>query len=191
MRDLSAGLCCGILFELLWLRRPPVGGAIAPDVTLSSIATVAVSAGVRSATGADVTPVVFLCFLGLLPVAFVGKKLDEVLRLGLAKIARPAEALLADGRDRAVSVHFIAALGLGFSLAFLALFPVIVCSSFLLSHLFPLIPVPLKRALGFGYYMVPLVGVADLLLERQEKRFMILFVVGFSLALLGGLIVGR
>jgi len=191
MGDLAVGLYTGVLFELLWLRQRPVGGAIAPDVTLASIATAAVAVTVRASTGCDAIPLVFLCFLCLLPVCFVGMKLDEWLRVGLGKIARLAEVSLSDGRDTVVTVHFVLGLGLGFSVAFVALVPIIFCFSFALSAMVPLIPASVLRALGFGYYVVPLVGVADLLLELQEDRFTILFAVGFVLALLVGLIAGR
>ena len=96
--DTAAGVAAGILFELLWLRIPPVGGFIAPDVTMASIATAAVAAGVRSSTDVGVTAGVFLSFLFLLPLCVVGKKVDELLRLGLGKIAGFAERDQKEGR---------------------------------------------------------------------------------------------
>jgi mannose/fructose/N-acetylgalactosamine-specific phosphotransferase system component IIC len=133
MGDITVGVASGVIFELLWLRRPPVGGFIAPDVTLASIATAAVSAGVRSSVDVGIASVVFLSFLVLLPVCFIGKKMDEILRLGLGKIARIAEKSQINGRDRAVGLYFLSALVLGFSAASLVLVPTILCFTFLLT----------------------------------------------------------
>ncbi|MEW6139086.1 MAG: PTS sugar transporter subunit IIC [Thermodesulfobacteriota bacterium] len=187
--DLSAGIASGVLFELLWLRRPPVGGFIAPDVTLASVATAAVSACVRSATDLGLTAVVFVCFLFLLPVCFAGRKMDERLRLGLGKISRSAAKLQTDGRDAVVWLHIGAGLALGFSLAFLLLAPVIYIGAVVLSRLAPLIPPILDRALSFGYFSVPLVGIADLLLGLEDKETIVLFALGFLVALGGALII--
>lgn len=189
--DLPAGVASGLLCELLWLSRPPVGGFIAPDVSLTSVATTAVAAGIRSASGSDLTAVVFLCFLVVSPVAFVGRRLDEMLRVALNRIAGAAGWLQGDGRDRIICLHFAAALALGFSLGFLLLVPVILCATFLLGHVVPIIPASLKRALAFGYYVVPLLGVVDLLVRMRERRFVVLFSLGFLAALLGSLILCR
>ena len=187
--DLSAGIASGVLFELLWLRRPPVGGFIAPDVTLASVATAAVSACVRSEADLGLTAVVFLCFLFLLPLCFAGRKIDERLRLRLGKISRSAAKLQADGCDAAVWAHMVGGLALGFSLAFLLLAPVIYVGAVVLSRLAPFIPPVLDRALGFGYFSVPLVGIADFLLGLKNKESMVLFALGFLVALGGALVI--
>ena len=41
--DIPLGLAVGVLFEVLWLRRPPIGGFIAPDVTFSTAIASAVA----------------------------------------------------------------------------------------------------------------------------------------------------
>ena len=73
--DINSGLASGLIFEMLWLRRPPLGGFIGPDVTLASIAVSSVSAAVRSETGVDLLPVVLMSFLLLFPVSFLGTRL--------------------------------------------------------------------------------------------------------------------
>ena len=187
MGDTAAGVAAGILFELLWLRIPPVGGFIAPDVTMASIATAAVAAGVRSSTDVGVTAGVFLSFLFLLPLCVVGKKVDELLRLGLGKIAGFAERDQKEGRDRVVYLHFLTALGLGFCAAFLVLVPTIVCFTALLGPMVQALPKSVIRSLGFGFYLVPLLGAADCMLGLREPRHKVLFAGGLLAAVVGGL----
>jgi len=187
--DVAAGVASGVLFELLWLRRPPVGGFIAPDVTLASVATAAVASGLRSSTSADLTSIVFLCFVVLVPVCFVGQRLDERLRVQLGKLSRFAAAAQADGRDIGVYLYFATALGLGFLFAFLFLTPVVFLATYALSTLVPAIPASVDRALSFGYFVAPLVGIADLLLSLEGREGLVLFALGFLAAIGGALIV--
>ncbi|HMK36364.1 MAG TPA: PTS sugar transporter subunit IIC [Desulfomonilaceae bacterium] len=190
MGDLEAGLASGLLFEMLWLRRPPVGGYIPPDATLGSISTAAVSALVRTANGGPLTSTVFLCFLFLFPVAFLGKHIDVQLRIRLGNIARKAEAALEAGGERNVYRYFASALLLGFTVAFVILFPAILWGSLLLTELAPRLPPSVVRGLGFGFYAVPLLGTADLMAGLNERRYVILFVIGLVISLGGGLILG-
>jgi mannose/fructose/N-acetylgalactosamine-specific phosphotransferase system component IIC len=176
--DIAAGVASGLLFEFLWLRTPPVGGFIAPDATLAAIATAAVSAGVESATQISLGPVVFLSFVFLFPLCFVGKKVDELLRLGLGKIAKRAEESQMRGEDRVVYVCFAAGLALGFCCAFLVLVLTIETFTFLVSRVVQALPSMICRSLGLGFYLVPLLGAADFLLGMDELRHRVLFLAG-------------
>jgi PTS system mannose-specific IIC component len=188
--DLQAGLASGLLFEMLWLRRPPVGGYIPPDGTLAAIATTAVSSVVRAETGAALTSAVFLSFLFIYPLAFLGKKMDGLLRTRLGALAAAAEATQDHSGERALYSFFAQALLLGFCLAFFVLAPVILLAALVLSELAHHISPAAMRALGFGFYVVPLVGTADLVAGLNERRYAILFVIGFAVAIGIGLILG-
>lgn len=185
--DFAAGLSSGILFELLWLRTPPVGGFIAPDSTLAAIATTAVSTAVGSTTGIGLAPAVFLSFLFLLPLCFVGKKVDELLRLGLGKIAKRAADSQIRGEDRVVYVHLAAGMVLGFVCAFLVLVLATEVFTFLLSRMVQALPAAICKSLGLGLYLVPLLGAADLLVGMDEMRHKVLFLAGLIAAVAVGL----
>lgn len=188
--DLEAGLATGMLFELLWLRRPPVGGYIPPDATLASIATAAVSSVVRSETGVALAPVVFLSFLFLFPVAFLGNMLDTRLRIQLGRLARQAEEALAQEGERGLGPYFARALLSGFCIASLALFPIILSAAYALTELTMRLSPAFLRALGFGFYVVPLLGTVDLMAGLSDKRYLVLFLVGFVVSLGCGLALG-
>lgn len=183
--DFDAGLASGLLFELVWLRRPPLGGFIGPDVTLGSMAVASVSAATKSQTDIALLPLVFLTFLLLFPVPFLGIKLDVVLRKYLGNLARKAEALQASGHDMTVLLYFGSALIAGFSLAFMFLVSVSIMGSFIMSRIIVLAPPSLIRASGIAFFVVPLLGAMDLLAGLDPRPHAIFFISGL-LAALGG-----
>ncbi len=187
--DLPAGLAAGLLFEILWLRRPPVGGFVPPDATLASVATAAVAALVRSTTNIPVTATVCLSFLLLFPISLVGSRLDVLVRVLLGRLARKVEEAQRNGADRIVYFYLVAGLSVGFIAAFLVLAPVIFLSATLLIHAFPLLPSSWVRASGLAFYIVPLLGVADLMVRLDDTQDRVLFFLGFATAAVTLLIV--
>ncbi|MGO9568406.1 MAG: PTS sugar transporter subunit IIC [Desulfomonilaceae bacterium] len=188
--NLSAGLASGLLFEMLWLRRPPVGGYMPPDGTLASIATAAVAAMVQARTGAPLTAAVFFSFLFMLPVAHLGKKLDGFLRVWLGALARRAEEAQRRGPEGGIYVYGLIALALGFSCAFAALFSVIILGTAIVQELALLIPPLYIKACGYAFYVIPIVGVADMMAGPQDTGQVLLFVVGFAVFLGASLFLG-
>ncbi len=188
--DLASGFAAGLLYQVLWLERPPIGGYIPPDSTLASVATAAVSALARADSSAPLTAVVFVSFLFLFPLSFVGARLDFFVRTGLGKLARTAEEALLNGSEIPVSKYFAGGLILGFGCSFLVLFPAILIGGILVSLLIEQCSVAAVRSFELSYYVVPLVGVAELVRGLQEKRLIMLFAAGFLLSLGIGLFIG-
>lgn len=180
--DLSAGLAAGLIFEMLWLRRPPVGGFVPPDAMLASAATAAVGALVRQSTGAPVTATVCLSFLLLFPVSMLGAQLDVLVRLVLGNLARKVEVAVREDVDASVYPYLLAGLLVGFVSAFLVLSFLISLSTLILVHLVPLLPASIIRAAGFAFYVVPLLGAADLMVRLDDVQDRVLFFVGFAAA---------
>ena len=181
--DLSAGLAAGLLFEMLWLRRPPVGGFVPPDATLASVATASVAALVRESTGIPVTATVCLSFLLLFPVSLLGMRLDVMVRLILGSLARKVEEAQRNDADLTVYPYLLAGLLVGFLAAFLILSLVIFLAATLLISAVQWVPPALIRAMGFAFYVVPLLGAADLMVRLDETRDRVLFLVGFVIAI--------
>jgi mannose PTS system EIIC component len=188
--DPFSGFASGLLYEMLWLERPPVGGYIPPDSTFASVATAAVSALVKAHSAAPLTAIAFLSFLCLFPVSFLGAKLDFFVRSGLGWLARSAEQALMNGRDVSVSKYFAGGLIVGFGCSFLGLFLVILIGGVFVSFLLERCSAAMIRSFELTYYAVPLVGVAELIGGLQEKRFILLFIAGLILTLGVGLVFG-
>ncbi len=181
--DLGAGLASGLLYELLWLRRPPVGGYIPPDGTLASVATAGASAIVRADLGTDVTATVFLSFLVLFPVAFLGSRVDHLLRVEVGKLARRGEHALASEHPTHVYGLIVGALGLEFFVISTVLFCVISAGSLVIDEVGRRLSPATLKAFAVAFYIVPLVGVADMVIGVQGRKSAILFVCGLAAAL--------
>ncbi len=69
-------LFSAIFYELLWLDFIPVGTFIPPHMTAATFAGLAIS----SYFGLDSPPLVFLALVAGLPMAWLGARLDRVLR---------------------------------------------------------------------------------------------------------------
>jgi mannose PTS system EIIC component len=187
--DVAAGFAAGLLFELLWLRDPPVGGHVPPDVTAASMALAGVCGIVRSETGVPLSALACLGFLLIVPLAFVGALLDESIRVQLGRLARGAELALIHGNDRQVYGYLAAGLGLGFVSQFVLLFPVILVGSFVLSAVVSLLPDKLLRAAGVAFYVIPLIGVGEIMVWLDGKEYVGFFVAGLLACIGAALIV--
>ena len=185
-----SGFASGLLYEVLWLERPPVGGYIPPDSTMASIATAAVCAMAANGSSAPITSLVFLSFLCLFPVSFIGSRLDFFLRSGLGKLADSAEQSIKNGGENSIPRYLAGGLILGFVCSFIILFPVIIIGDILVGSIIERCSAPVIKSLEVSYYAVPLVGIAELIEGLKERRFLLLFAMGLIISLGSGLIIG-
>jgi mannose PTS system EIIC component len=181
--DAGAGLATGILFELLWLRRPPVGGFISPDVTLASICTATVASSFHVKEYANLFPMVLLSFAFVFPLSLLGKKMDIILRKYLGNIARAAEDNLT-AKDPALGKYFISALTAGFIMAFCFIFLVTLISGYALQAILPFTSQSIMKAATGAFFLVPLVACADLMVDVRDVHHILIFLLGFVLAFL-------
>jgi mannose/fructose/N-acetylgalactosamine-specific phosphotransferase system component IIC len=186
--DIEAGLATGVLYELFWLRRPPVGGYIPPDPTVVAIAGAAVCAILQPETAAGAKSLAFLIFLLFLPIAYISARMDNKLRGDLGKLARSAADRAVEG-ERGIWVYVLAGIALGILCNFVLLFLIILIGAAGLKEIVVRMSPQTLRAFDFAYYVVPLLGIIDLLIGLYERRFYFIFLTGFLLALLGGLVI--
>jgi mannose/fructose/N-acetylgalactosamine-specific phosphotransferase system component IIC len=183
--DAEAGLSIGILFELLWYRRPPIGGFIPPDAVFASLAASSIAAIVRHGSEMPLFSLCFLVFVLFFPLAYLGTRIDSALRISLGGLAVKA----IQGKERitegGIDLTIAKALLTGFCAAALPLFPIIILGSFLIMHLTPFIPANLVKAFGFAYYIVPIAAAADIMAGFDERRYYMLFVIGFVVSVVG------
>ncbi|MEW6349840.1 MAG: PTS sugar transporter subunit IIC [Thermodesulfobacteriota bacterium] len=188
--NVTVGVATAILYELLWIRKPPLGGYIPPDATLASCATTAVAACVAADTGGSASAVVFLAFMILFPVCFLGAEADRIHRKVLGWLARTTEDSLRQTHDRSYVLGFVCALALGFAWAVSILFPVTLVGCVLVRGVWSMLPPSGGRVLECAFYVIPVLGVADLMAARNSKPDRLLFVLGFCIAIGAGLCLG-
>jgi mannose/fructose/N-acetylgalactosamine-specific phosphotransferase system component IIC len=189
--DAKSGLAVGILFETLWLRRPPVGGYSPPDTTLAAAAAAAIAALAQREAGGSCAGTALLAFLIILPVCGLGQLLDVLVRRLLAVPAAEAGAILRGKSTGSLFKPFLTAVLMGFTTAFAALVPIIVLGTIVAGEIEASIPRRFHTAFQYAYFAVPLVGVGDMSVGYETKGETLSALAGFLLAAAGMLLLHR
>src|SRR5512139_1785548 len=157
-----AGLEVGMLLELLWLGRLPVGTVVPPDDTQVAIAATALVLTLDRLLGLHGMPAVILCVLVAIPLGKVGQYADTRARQANDRLARQALAAAAAGDARRIEWLHLCGSG-HFAFASLVTCSAIVLTGTLL--LYPLAPLLIGavRATGLALqYSFILIGAAVL-----------------------------
>ncbi|BCA79556.1 hypothetical protein AOP6_1343 [Desulfuromonas sp. AOP6] len=178
--DAGAGLLVGVLVELLWLGRLPVGAAIPPDDTQVAVAATALTAILGPLQGYEGPAFAVLATIVTLPLGKVGQLFDRAARYGNGRLLTRAEEAVAEGRvDQIERLHLC---GLGnFALAALATFVVLFISgSFLVTwggpSVFPLI----DKSIAWWIVAFPCIGAGAIMGTINVTRRATLFTASFA-----------
>ncbi|MHB8707302.1 MAG: PTS sugar transporter subunit IIC [Desulfuromonadales bacterium] len=179
-----AGLQVGVLLELLWLGRLPVGVVIPPDDTQVAIGATALALTLERLLGLHGMSAVILCVLVAIPLGKIGQYADTRARQTNDRLAQKALAAAAAGDARRIERLHLCGLG-NFALAGLFTCAGIVMGGTLL--LYPLAPLLIgavnETGLGLQYSFT-LIGAAALLGTLNVSRGLILFGAAFVATLL-------
>jgi PTS system mannose-specific IIC component len=179
-----AGLEVGVLLELLWLGRLPVGTVVPPDDTQVAIAATALTLTLERQLGLHGMPAVILCVLVAIPLGKLGQYADRRARQANGRLAVQAETAAAAGNARRIEWLHLCGSG-HFALAGLLTCTVVVLTGTLI--LYPLAPllVGAVRETGLSLqYSFTLIGAAVLLGTLNVSRGLFLFGVAFIATLL-------
>ncbi len=178
------GLQIGIMVELLWLARLPVGAAVPPDDTQVAVAaSVLATAFADAGHPADIRMIV-LCLLISLPLGKMGQYFERAARQLNNALPRKAEAALDNGDLEAAESQHLMGL-LGFTASALLTYCLIVAGGLLLvPHLWPLCQMPLAYSADWIKLALPLTGIAVILGTINVNRSMTLFCTAFGMAFL-------
>jgi PTS system mannose-specific IIC component len=178
------GLQVGILLELLWLGRLPVGAAIPPDDTQVAIGATVLVLTAQHSLALRGMPVVILAVLAAIPLGMVGQSCERWVRRANGRLERLALHAATAGDARRIERLHLAGL-LHFAVASLATCTVIVAGGTLVLAVLapPLIGAVQQAGLSLQYSFT-LVGAAVLLGTLNVRRGGYLFGVTFCATLL-------
>ncbi len=182
--DAMVGLQVGVMVELLWLARLPVGAAVPPDDTQVAIGgtTLAIILGER--LGNAGLELVLLCLLVAILLGKVGQYFDHFARQHNVRLAQKVDAALDSGSLLMAELQHLRGLG-SFSLAALGTYITIITGGLLIIPiLLPLIQQPLSYSSSWIELALPLVGVAVILGTVNVSRAITLFCASFGMAFL-------
>lgn len=174
------GLEVGMLIELLWLGRLPVGAAIPPDDTQVAVGATVLAISVGHSLDLGGMPMVLLAVLIAIPLGKFGQVFDRLARHANDHLAVSAQSALMAGSTRGLERCHLFGLA-SFALANLATALVIVLiGSFILYSVAPLLIGAVREAGLSLQYSLILVGAASLLGTINVKRSLSLFCAAFT-----------
>jgi PTS system mannose-specific IIC component len=178
------GLEVGMLLELLWLGRMPVGAAIPPDDTQVTVGATVLAFSMGEVLNLSGMPMVLLAVLIAIPLGKFGQIFDRLARHVNDRIAVSGQHAMNHGDTRAIERLHLMGLA-SFSLASLATVCVIVLiGSVVLLYAAPyLIGAVREAGLSLQYSLI-LIGAAALLGTININRSISLFCAAFSGTLL-------
>ncbi len=181
--NLSVGCVVGLMYELMWLRRPPVGGYIAPDSTLPSVSATAIAVPIVANSPLNILSVACLAFFATYPLTIIASRFDGIFRVLLGRLAVLAETAILEEGDKSVIPYMLAGLVLNFISAFFIAFTYTFVMSGAVVRAMQLIPVHFYSTLSIGFYAAMIIGVSDQLASFSKAGQAYLFVFGLILAL--------
>lgn len=178
------GLQIGLLVELLWLARLPVGAAVPPDDTQVAVATsvmVIILTPFLNGGGMELT---LLCLLVAVPIGKLGQVFDHCARHFNGRLPLKVEDALSNGSTAQAQWQHLRGL-LSFSLAAVATYVVILGGGLLLVPLiWPFLSRLLSYSSGWLALALPLVGIAVILGTVNVRHALTLFCASFGMAFL-------
>ncbi len=174
------GLEVGMLLELLWLGRIPVGAAIPPDDTQVAVGATVTAITMGHSLGFHGMPMVLLSVLVSIPLGTCGQVFDRLARQINDRLSATACDALEVGNVKLMERNHLLGI-LSFALSSLATAVVVVLVGSLVMFLFAptLIRAVQHAGLSLQYSLV-LVGAASLLGTINVNRSVSLFCAAFT-----------
>jgi len=173
------GLEAGMLLELLWLGRLPVGAAIPPDDTQVTIGATILAVSMHHLLGLHGMPIVILSVLVAVPLGKVGQMFERTARNCNGLIEGRAAAAMASGAECQLERLHLCGLA-SFALSSLATCVTIVAGGTLLLSMGAPLVIHAVREAGLSLqYSFALVGAAALLGTVNINRGVSLFCAAF------------
>lgn len=178
------GLQIGIMVELLWLARLPVGAAVPPDDTQVAIAGTVLTIVLGHSLGASEPELMILCLLIAIPLGKIGQYFDHYARHYNVRLSQRVEAAFERGSLLVAELQHLRGL-FSFSTAAVATYVVIMLGGFIIvPFVWPLLQQPLQYSTGWLQLAFPLIGIAVILGTINVSRVITLFCASFCMAFL-------
>ena len=178
------GLQIGVMVELLWLARLPVGAAVPPDDTQVAIASTVLAIILGQTLNASGMELQLFCLLIALPLGKFGQYFDRYARQYNVRLVKQVDSALDRGSLLAAELQHLRGLT-SFSLAAVSTYIVIMLGGLLvIPLLWPFVQNPLSYSSAWIQLALPLVGIAVILGTINVSRAITLFCASFCMAFL-------
>lgn len=182
--DVGVGLEIGLMVELLWLARLPVGAAIPPDDTQVAIAATVLAVSLGGILGQSGLEYQLLCLLIALPFGKFGQFFDRFARQYNGRKVALFDSYLEAGQFGAMERTHLMGL-FCFALAAVGTYLAVICGGLLvIPVLAPMLLPSLAESAPWLRLALPLVGIAIILGTINVNRALTLFGASFGMAFL-------
>jgi len=178
------GLQIGVMVELLWLARLPVGAAVPPDDTQVAVAATVLSIVLgRQLEGLSIE-LTLLSLLIALPVGKIGQYFEHRARNYNSILPVRTDQALQEGLFGQVQLLHLRGL-LSFAISSLLTYlTIVVCGLVLIPPIWPWLQISMSYSAGLLQLALPLIGVAVILGTINVSRAITLFCASFGMAFL-------
>jgi len=185
--DLPTALVMGALIEILWADHMPIGVYIPPNDSLMSAVAVGSTILAGQAVGSVTKEMMAFSIILFMPLAFLGRKLDQWIIAMHGALSNRALAGAVEGRPENISRCVRLDLGRTLVIYVGFIFVFLFAGTLLLLKAYPLLSgkIPMK-ALFILFWSLPLVGIAAVLNAVRQKGIAPLFTGFFFMAVLFG-----
>lgn len=178
------GLQIGVMVELLWLARLPVGAAVPPDDTQVAIASSVLAIILGQMLNASGIELLLLCLLIAIPLGKFGQYFDRYARQYNVRLIKQVDSALDRGSLKNAELQHLRGLT-SFSLASVGTYVIILLGGLLIiPFLWPLLQQPLSYSSAWMQLALPLVGIAVILGTINVSRAITLFCASFCMSFL-------
>ncbi len=178
------GLQIGVMVELLWLARLPVGAAVPPDDTQVAIASSVLAIVLGQIMDASGTELLLLCLFVAVPLGKFGQYFDRYARQYNVRLVKQVSAALSRGSFLTAEGQHLRGL-VSFSLSSLGTYAVIILGGwFIIPILWPYVQQPLSYSSSWMQLAFPLVGITVILGTINVSRAITLFCAAFCMSFL-------
>lgn len=178
------GLQIGVMVELLWLARLPVGAAVPPDDTQVAVAATVLSIVLGPQLEGLSIELMLLSLLIALPVGKVGQYFEHHARNYNSILPIRTDQALQDGLlGRIQLLHLRGLLSFAVS-SLLTYLTIVVCGLVLIPPIWPWLQISMSYSAGLLQLALPLIGVAVILGTINVSRAITLFCASFGMAFL-------
>ncbi|NCO50712.1 MAG: hypothetical protein GW875_01250 [Deltaproteobacteria bacterium] len=182
--DVAVGLQLGLMVELLWQARLPVGAVVPPDDTQIAVGATVLTLGMGAVLEQNSLAFTLLCLLIAIPFGKFGQFFDRRARLYHGRKPSLSAKMLENQQYRAMEHLHLRGL-LSFGLASLLTYLVIVAGGLVLVPMLASTLLPALEAAGHWLrLLLPLVGIATILGTINVNRSLTLFGASFGMAFL-------
>ena len=178
------GLQIGVMVELLWLARLPVGAAVPPDDTQVSIAASVLAVILGQTLNASGGELLLLCLFVAIPLGKFGQYFDQYARQYNVRLVKRVESALKKESFLAAEGYHLRGL-ISFSLSSLASYAIIILGGLsIIPVLWPYVQQSLSYSSTWMQLAFPLVGIVVILGTINVSRAITLFCASFCMAFL-------